>query len=231
MRVPGQRRIRHAESRGEERLARRAQAHDGGAAVLPPRRRRHDPHVLRGPGGGVAARMIRLYQFPTAYGIENLSPFCMKVEVWLKLAGLDYEIKWTFNPGKGPKGKLPFIKDGNKIVADSQDIIAHLSRAYGIDLDANLDADQRATAHAFRRMLEESTYWALVHFRWIDPATWPKTREGLFGSLPPGVRSLVPRLAQRKIARDLHGQGTSRHPPGEILARATHHLSAIDRER
>jgi glutathione S-transferase len=170
---------------------------------------------------------IQLYQFKTAYGVPNLSSFCMKVEVFLRLAGLEYEIRWTFNPGKGPKGKLPFIKDDGKVVADSQAIIEYLSKAYHVDLDAGLNAEQRAIAHAFRRMIEESTYFALLHQRWIDPVTWPRIREAFFGALPPGVRSLVPRLAQKKIARDLQGQGTGRHTPEEILQRVADDLVAI----
>src|SRR5437870_12243490 len=121
--------------------------------------------------------MIQLYQFPTALGIPNLSPFCMKTEVWLRLAGLDYEIKWTPNPGKGPKGKLPFIKDRDKVVADSQNIIEHLEKAYSVNLDAGLSAEQKAIAHAFTRMLGEHTYFALVYYRWIDPAGWPATKQ------------------------------------------------------
>jgi len=170
---------------------------------------------------------IQLHQFRTAYGIPNLSPFCMKVETWLKLAGLEYQIKWTFNPGAGPKGKLPFIKDGKTVVADSQDIVEYLTKTYGVDLDATLSAEQKAIAHAFRKTLEESTYFALVYFRWIDPATWPKTRDVFFGKLPPGIKTLLPVVAQRKTARNLDGQGTGRHSPEEIAARAGADLAAI----
>jgi len=30
--------------------------------------------------------MIKLYQFPTAWGLPNPSPFCMKLEVYMRLA-------------------------------------------------------------------------------------------------------------------------------------------------
>jgi glutathione S-transferase len=171
--------------------------------------------------------MIQLYQFRTAYGVPNLSPFCMKVEVWLKLAGLPYEIKWIFNPRSGPKGKLPFIKDNGKVVADSQDIVEHLAKAHGIDLDATLNAEQKAVAHAFRKTLEESLYFALAWQRWIAPETWPKMREVFFGKLLPGLKTVAPVLVQRKIARDLQGQGMARHSPEEIVARAADDLAAI----
>jgi glutathione S-transferase len=171
--------------------------------------------------------MITLHQFPTALGVPNLSPYCMKVETWLRLAGLDYEIRWTPNPGNGPKGKLPFIKDGDKIIADSQNIIEHLERAHGVNLDAGLSAEQKAVAHAFTRMLNEHTYWALLYTRWIDRKTWPITREIFFGAMPPGLRQLVPLIARRKILRDLNGQGLGRHDPEEILRRAAQDIAAL----
>lgn len=171
--------------------------------------------------------MIQLHQFPTALGVPNLSPFCMKAEVWLRLAGLPYEIKWTPNPGKGPKGKLPFIKDGGTVVADSQNIIEHLEQAYGVNLDAGLSAEQKAVGHAFLRMLNEHTYFALLHYRWIDEKTWPLTRQTFFGGIPPGLRQALSAFVQRKTRRDLQGQGLGRHAPEEILRRASQDIAAI----
>ena len=171
--------------------------------------------------------MIQLYQFPTALGVPNLSPFCMKAEVWLRLAGLPYEIKWTPNPGRGPKGKLPFIKDDGKIIPDSQNIIEHLEKAYGVNLDAGLSAEQKAIAHAFTRMINEHTYWAVVYHRWIDPKTWPTIRQTFFSFLPPGLRKVVSVIAQRQTRRDLHSHGLGRHTPEEILRRASQDIAAI----
>ena len=35
--------------------------------------------------------MLKLYQFERTWGIPNLSPFCCKVETYLRFAGIDYE--------------------------------------------------------------------------------------------------------------------------------------------
>ena len=56
--------------------------------------------------------MLKLYRFPGAYGLESLSPFCVKLEVYLHLAGLDYEAVEFTNPRQAPKGKGPYIEDG-----------------------------------------------------------------------------------------------------------------------
>ena len=36
--------------------------------------------------------MIKLYQFAPAFGLPNASPFCMKMETYLRMAGLPYEL-------------------------------------------------------------------------------------------------------------------------------------------
>ncbi len=66
---------------------------------------------------------IKLFQFPNPPTILNPSPFCMKVEVYCLLAGVDYEIIRTSDPRKAPKGKLPYIKDGDKKIPDSSSIL------------------------------------------------------------------------------------------------------------
>jgi glutathione S-transferase len=76
--------------------------------------------------------MIKLHQFPLVFG-RNVSPFALKLETWLRLAGLPYELVPTRNPGQGPKGKLPFIVDDDgTVVADSSLIIEHLVRTRGL---------------------------------------------------------------------------------------------------
>ena len=70
--------------------------------------------------------MIKLYQFQPAFGLPNASPFCMKVENYLRMAVLPYEIAPNASHFKAPKGKLPYIEDGAKVVADSSFIIEYL---------------------------------------------------------------------------------------------------------
>src|SRR5262245_57526176 len=89
---------------------------------------------------------IKLFQFPRLFPIPNLSPFCCKLETWLRIAGIPYDIVDTPNPRKGPKRKLPFIQDAGLRMGDTSVIIAHLTKTRGIDPDARLDRSQRATA-------------------------------------------------------------------------------------
>lgn len=171
--------------------------------------------------------MIELYQFPAAFGVPNPSPFCIKVETWLRLAELEYKIKWRFDSRKSPHGKLPFIKDNGKIVADSNNIIEHLSQAHHINLDGGLSDEQQAAALAFDRMLSEHTYWGVVFARWIEPTVWNQVRAALFAPLPPIVRSIVAALIRKKQQRTLWLHGLGRHGRDEIYRRMGQDIAAL----
>lgn len=171
--------------------------------------------------------MITLYQFKRAMGVPNASPFCMKLETWLRMSGLPHEVKVVFDPRKAPLGKLPYIEhDGNKI-ADTSNIIPYLARACDVEIDAGLNESQLAIAHAFQRMLEEHSYWGIVYGRWVDDSVWPQTRKVWFGALPPGIRQLVSRMARKQTIRDAHGQGLSRHSKEEIMHRVGLDITAV----
>lgn len=166
--------------------------------------------------------MIRLHQFAPVWNLPNASPFCMKVETYLRMTRLPYESVITPNPGRGPKGKLPFIEDQGRVIGDSRLIIDYLKQRYGDPLDSALSAAEHAQALALARLIEEHAYWTLVYSRWIDPANWPQTRAAFFGMLPAPARAAVGGLVRRKQRKSLHGHGLGRLSPGEIdqLARA-----------
>jgi len=162
--------------------------------------------------------MIRLYQFRPAFGLPNASPFCMKVETYLRMAGLAYECPRGADVRKSPKGKMPYIEDEGAVVADSSFIIDHLKRKYGDPLDSHLGADARAAALAVQRMLEENTYWTVLYFRWIEEAGWAQTRAAFFGWMNPPLKWIVPAVARRIVRKELHGHGMGRHTRDEIVA-------------
>jgi glutathione S-transferase len=171
--------------------------------------------------------MIKLYQFPPVFG-RNVSPFSLKLETWLRLAELPYEVVALRNPGQGPKGKLPFIEDEDgTFVADSSLIIAHLSRTRGIDLDAGLDPLQRAQAVALQRLFEDHLYFVGVWSRWVDPEGWESFGPALFGSVPTPLRHVIAAFVRRRVRNDLDAQGLGRHSQDELYALGRSDLEAI----
>ena len=162
--------------------------------------------------------MIRLYQFEPAFGLPNASPFCMKLETYLRMSGLPFEIAPNANVMKAPKGKMPYIEDNGHAIADSTLIIEYLKKTYGDKLDAKLSSEQRAIALAMQRLMEENLYWAAVYSRWFEPDGWRLTQQAFFGKLPPPVKTIVSAVARRGMKRELHGHGMGRHTSDEIYA-------------
>ena len=171
--------------------------------------------------------MITLYQFPPGFGLPNASPFCLKLEFYLRMAGLPYRNKYTINLQRAPKGKLPWIDDEGTQVADSGLIIDHLKGRYGDPLDAHLDARQQAMALAIRRLVEEHLYWAVLRERWIDEGGWTITRQVFFGALPWPARVIVPLIARRAMRAELQGHGLGRHAVADIHRMAADDLAAL----
>ncbi|MBI2993629.1 MAG: glutathione S-transferase family protein [Gammaproteobacteria bacterium] len=172
--------------------------------------------------------MIKLYAFGPAFGLIDPSPFVIKVDFYLRAAGLEFLRVPGFQNMRGaPKGKLPYIIDNGAVVADSAFIVSYLKAEYGDPLDGGLPAEQKAVVHAFTKMMDENTYWCLVHDRWINNACWPAVRKEFFGGLPWPLRVLVPMAAQRRVKKSLYIHGLGRHSDDEILDIAKRDLKAL----
>lgn len=178
-------------------------------------------------------RRIRLHKFGEAWGIADGSPFCLKLESFLREAEIAFDVEpFNFRRSfrRAPKGKLPFIEDADgTLTGDSSLIITVLSRRHGIDLDAPLTPRQAATAHAFRRMLDEHLYWVMVYSRWLDAAGWPVIRQALFAGMPAPLRSLASAVARRGVTKALHAQGIGRHSAETIYALGQQDIEALSR--
>jgi glutathione S-transferase len=170
--------------------------------------------------------MITLYAFGPGYGLPDPSPFVMKAEVLLKIAGQPYRIDTT-GFSKAPKGKLPYIDDDGERIADSTFIRWHLEKKYKIDFDRGLSDEQRAAAWAFERTVEDHLYWALSFARWSDDANFDKGPRSFFQAVPPPIRPLVIAAIRRKVRGALRAHGMGRHNPSEITALATRSIDAV----
>jgi len=148
---------------------------------------------------------IKLFQFPRMFGIPNVSPFCCKLETWLRIAGVPYEVVDTPDPRKGPKGKLPFIEDAGVRIGDTSLIVDHLVRTRGVDPDARLSASQRAIALLVQRTLEEHYAFVLAYTHLVREEGWQHTR-ARFDSVPAIVRPLVRSMVRGRVKKMLWTQ-------------------------
>jgi glutathione S-transferase len=171
--------------------------------------------------------MLTLHQFPRAFGLANPSPYCLKVETYLRLTQIPHAIddKFPAVMRRAPKGKVPYISDGQGewTYGDSSLILDYLKRAHGDPLDRHLTPTARAEGVAFTRLMEEHLVWTLAYSRWQDAAGFATTRDAFFDRVPRPLRGLAAGHVRRKIAGYLHGHGMGRHRPEEI-----HEFARVD---
>jgi len=160
--------------------------------------------------------MIELRQFAPKFGIPNPSPFCLKTETVLKMAGLPYKIVTVADVASQPKGKAPVLVDEMQVIPDSTFIVDYLADGYGVDLDKNLTADEKARSHMIRVSLEERSYWVLVYSRWVVEENWLKIKEAFFGEVPRLIRNMIAKKAREHMRKSIWSQGMGRHTAEEV---------------
>jgi glutathione S-transferase len=166
--------------------------------------------------------MIKLSAFGPLWGVPDPSPFVIKTEVQLKMAGLAYE-KFQARPPEAPKNKLPFIDDDGTRIGDSTFIRDHIQWKHGIDLDTGLSPRQRALAWTVERVVEDHLYWAIVYFRWAVPENFDKGPAIFFTGAPDEVRE----GARSNMAGVLRAQGFGRHSAEEVADLAGRSVEAL----
>ena len=171
--------------------------------------------------------MIEFYKFAPQFGMRDASPFVLKLETYLRLAGLEYHSNIVMDPRKAPKGKLPYIVDGTDTIADSSLCITYLKGKYGDPLGKGLSEEQHAIGHAVKTMLEERTYWALVNLRWMEPQNALVIRDTWFGEIPALVRGFVFGKIIKDMKKGMYAHGIGRHSDAEIYAFAVQDLKAL----
>jgi glutathione S-transferase len=170
--------------------------------------------------------MIKLCTFGPAFGLPDPSPFVMKAHMLLKLAGLEYQAS-TRGFRHAPKGKLPYIVDGETVVADSTLIRLYLEQRYGIDFDRGLGARERGIGWAAEKMLEDHLYWIMIYWRWLKEPNFTRGPRVFFQRAPAIIRPLVQRTVLKKIRRNLHGHGIGRHTETETTALAARGIESL----
>ncbi|MGH1455775.1 MAG: glutathione S-transferase C-terminal domain-containing protein [Alphaproteobacteria bacterium] len=176
---------------------------------------------------------ITFYKFGEAFGLPDPSPFCLKLESFMRINDIAFELgefdaKSTL--GKAPKKKIPFVvfENGEKM-GDSTLIIDRLSKDKNIDMDAPLTASQCAQSHAFRRMLDESTYFCGLYSRWIDDNGWAVVKPLFFGNM--GMPGFLSRIISNKIRGDVIkkavGQGIARHTKEEVYSHGAQDFQSL----
>ncbi|MBU2710026.1 glutathione S-transferase family protein [Zooshikella harenae] len=171
--------------------------------------------------------MIKLYRFGPGLGLPELSPFCMKVETFMRMFDIQHKSQFIRNPQAGPNGKLPFIKAEDLLIADSYLIIDYLVDRFSLDIKHGLSVKALAHGYMMCRMLEEHYYWILMYSRWVDKTNWPVIKSLLMENMPPGVGSFISLMTRGHVKRQLLAQGLGRHKPDVIYQLGCRDLTTV----
>jgi len=171
---------------------------------------------------------IKLFAFGTGWGVpfSTSAPFPLKLETWLRMADIPYEFVIANDPNKGPKGKSPWIEVGDVSMGDSTLIVEYLQQRFGIDLDAHLDAQQRAVAMSVQRMLEEHYHQCFEHQLFFGQGAEERLQE-FATTMPIPIRWLVPTVLKRIFKTQLHARGMGRHSEVVIIEQGKADLDAL----
>jgi glutathione S-transferase len=172
---------------------------------------------------------IELFSFPPLPDLPNLSPFCMKLETYLRMSGVDFSTQLVKSGSRSPTGKIPYIRLDGEIIADSGLVIRELETRLPNPVDAELTPQQRGESVAIQRMLEEHLYWVVVYSRWEDDQAWPAFRDMVSGSFgaPAFALSLFRPLLRRRVRGYMNGHGIGRHAPETIWALGAEDTDAL----
>jgi len=170
---------------------------------------------------------LKVYHLPGMWGLKSVSPFCLKVDAFLRMTGIPHTSVTASTPFGGPKRKAPWIEHDGRTLGDSTFIIAYLIDRFGVDPDAGLSADQRGRAVAIQRLVEENLYWVMVFDRWVRDENWPVLKQSVLGQVPSVVRTVVAPIARRGVKGQLRGHGMGLHSPEEIEMIARRDLEAL----
>lgn len=145
---------------------------------------------------------------PLLYDLTD-SPFCAKARICLQVKGVPYRrVTLTLKTLRdlrqlNPLGKVPVLVDRGRPIADSSAIARHLEQEY--PEPPLLPGD--AAAAAYCRLLEdwadESLYFAIGAFKWLNPANRPRALARTMSEL--GGGAFAP-IASRLLVRQVVGR-------------------------
>lgn len=189
---------------------------------------------------------VILFTFPSVPTAYSISPFALKVESYLRINEIPYDVVYTSK--FGPKGKIPYVhihhssENGKEtvveVVPDSNVILSRLEEIISPDSKdkiANLSREEKAMAHAVTRMLEEHTSQIGFHYRYtlsmkeffeaLDVKNYmfdgDTSRKGAF------IAYMFMKLMPKGFAKKMKARGLSSHSDNELWKFSNDDLLAV----
>ncbi|CAD6187958.1 unnamed protein product [Caenorhabditis auriculariae] len=147
--------------------------------------------------------VVYLYQFPPAKTVRNLSPYCMKLEAFLRIYDIKYEVRDVIMK-RSRHGLLPFVELNGEHIADSQIIQERLKQHFKTPKLAPKD---EGAAAAVERLVEHHLAYLMYKFKVlnnldqsVEVFVKPLTPDWLW----PLARCLAKPVMKHKISKKLN---------------------------
>uniref|UniRef100_A0A0N5A9S2 Failed axon connections homolog n=1 Tax=Syphacia muris TaxID=451379 RepID=A0A0N5A9S2_9BILA len=169
--------------------------------------------------------VVYLHQFKKSAAIPNLSPFCLKLESWLRANKIKFKVceSWFV---RSREGLLPFIELNGEQIADSQLILSYLQDHFNLHDD--LTAEEKGIARAVDRMIEGSTFYCLLYSKAYENAANLMSRDISGLPFPRFITKFLSVFGSILIHKRLDANGVSRHKREDIIAILRKDIQAID---
>ncbi|KAG7275620.1 hypothetical protein CRUP_021947, partial [Coryphaenoides rupestris] len=141
-------------------------------------------------------------------GVPSLSPFCLKMETYLRMNYFDGKLS--------PQGKMPWIEYNREQVYGSEFIIDFLEERLGVSLDKGLSPQQEAVSRAVTKMVEEHFYWTIAYCQWVDNLEETQKMLSVSGPLSDTLKWILSHLTGGIVKREMYGHGIGRFSEEEV---------------
>ncbi|XP_013867402.1 failed axon connections homolog isoform X2 [Austrofundulus limnaeus] len=158
---------------------------------------------------------IILHQFSRPRsGAPSLSPFCLKLETYLRMADLPYQN--YFDGRLSPQGKMPWVEYNQEQVFGTEFIIEFLEERLGVSLNKGLTPRERAVSRAITKMVEEHFYWTIAYCQWVDNLEETQKMLSVSGPLSDLLKWILSHLNCGIVKREMYGHGMGRFTSEEV---------------
>jgi len=164
--------------------------------------------------------IVYVYQFPRCKALPSLSPYCLKLETWLRMADVNYEnVNFPWLTVRSSEGTLPFVEYNGREYPDSALIIRDLTAIFSKEtMETHLNDEQRVASRALEKLVEHSLWWSFAYCRYLEHfdemfALMPN----IFGFIQPIIGVLLKGSAHKKIKQALGATGIGRHSRTETI--------------
>ncbi|XP_052764370.1 failed axon connections homolog isoform X2 [Mya arenaria] len=169
-------------------------------------------------GRDYPADTVILHQFPRGPFAPSMSPFCIKIETFLRMAKIPYQSVHSYT--MGPKGKSPWVEYNGETLGDSELIMSYLVEKCGVSLSMGLTEEKKAIGRAFQTLVDEHMYWLVLLERWVFH------KSEMSGTLTKLPAILIWHIS-RKTKNMAYAQGLGRHTQSEIETLLEKDLKAL----